>query len=115
MHLTDKVFEHLLGNEKIGDHAVFEWSYCSDISWRAAEHTFRVKPDDHEFCEAPLGPMPCLDCAKQVPPNRAGGALYAKLSAVGAGDANRCARIDLKPAQGNFLPTLNAEAKVVII
>jgi len=36
--------------------------------WSTCLITFRVKPGEHEFCEATLGPVPCIDCAQGVPP-----------------------------------------------
>ncbi len=36
--------------------------------WTSCLITFRVRPDTGAFCEATLGPYPCLDCAAQVPP-----------------------------------------------
>ena len=36
--------------------------------WTSCLVTFRVRPDTKEFCEAPLAPSPCLDCAALVPP-----------------------------------------------
>jgi len=36
--------------------------------WATCLVTFRVRPDTGEFCEAKLGPSPCLACARLVPP-----------------------------------------------
>jgi len=36
--------------------------------WTSCLVTFRVRPDTKEFCEARLGPDPCLACARHVPP-----------------------------------------------
>ena len=36
--------------------------------WTSCLVTFRVPPGTSEFCEAPLGPSPCLTCAQRVPP-----------------------------------------------
>ena len=36
--------------------------------WTSCLVTFRVRPDTGAFCEAPLGPSPCLDCAAMIPP-----------------------------------------------
>ena len=36
--------------------------------WTTCLVTFRVKPESGEFCEAQLGPSPCIRCAAQVPP-----------------------------------------------
>jgi len=36
--------------------------------WTSCLITFRVRPDTGKFCEATLGPLPCLDCAALVPP-----------------------------------------------
>lgn len=36
--------------------------------WTSCLITFRIRPDTGRFCEAELGPHPCLDCAALVPP-----------------------------------------------
>ncbi|MCZ6597168.1 MAG: glycosyltransferase [Planctomycetota bacterium] len=36
--------------------------------WTTCLINFRVRPDTLEFCEVPLGPTPCLDCAALIPP-----------------------------------------------
>jgi glycosyltransferase involved in cell wall biosynthesis len=36
--------------------------------WTTCLVTFRVKPESGEFCEAKLGPSPCITCAARVPP-----------------------------------------------
>ncbi len=36
--------------------------------WTSCLVTFRVRPDTKEFCEVPLAPHPCLDCAALLPP-----------------------------------------------
>ena len=36
--------------------------------WTTCLVTFRVRPESGEFCEAKLGPSPCIKCAAQVPP-----------------------------------------------
>ena len=36
--------------------------------WTTCLITFRVRPDTKKFCEATLGPSPCLSCAALVPP-----------------------------------------------
>ena len=36
--------------------------------WTTCLVTFRVRPESGEFCEAKLGPSPCIRCAAQIPP-----------------------------------------------
>lgn len=36
--------------------------------WTTCLIAFRVRPDTRAFCDAPLGPNPCLACAQNVPP-----------------------------------------------
>ncbi|MBI1382800.1 MAG: glycosyltransferase [Planctomycetaceae bacterium] len=36
--------------------------------WSTCLIAFRVRPDTKEFCEAPLAPDPCIDCANHIPP-----------------------------------------------
>ena len=36
--------------------------------WSTCLIAFRVRPDTKEFCEAPLAPNPCIDCAMHIPP-----------------------------------------------
>lgn len=36
--------------------------------WTSCLVSFRVPPGSDEFCEAPLGPSPCLACAEKLPP-----------------------------------------------
>ncbi len=36
--------------------------------WSTCLIAFRVRPDTKEFCEVPLAPDPCIDCAMLIPP-----------------------------------------------
>ena len=43
MHLADKVLQHFLGHQKVGDHAILERSDGCDVPRRAAQHPLRIE------------------------------------------------------------------------
>jgi hypothetical protein len=45
MDLSDKILEHLLSDEKVGDDAILKRPYCGDISRRTAQHPLGVQSD----------------------------------------------------------------------
>ncbi len=51
VYAFDELLDHLLGDDEVGDHAIFHRPDRSDVAGSAAEHLFRREADllDHFF------------------------------------------------------------------